>query len=79
MMYGVGFCDEWFYVDYSGMGYEDVFDYEFEVGMMFCVEVLVSFEGGDFLIKLEDQVLIIEDGYENLMKYLFDLVLMGEI
>jgi Xaa-Pro aminopeptidase len=33
--------------------------------------------GGDFTIKLEDQVLITEDGYENLTTYAFDKALMG--
>jgi Xaa-Pro dipeptidase len=31
----------------------------------------------DFSIKLEDQVLITETGYENLTKYPFDERLMG--
>ena len=34
-------------------------------------------EGGDFSIKLEDQVLITEDGFENLTRYPFDAALMG--
>jgi hypothetical protein len=33
--------------------------------------------GGDFSIKLEDQVLITETGYENLTRYPFDARLMG--
>ena len=45
--------------------------------MVLCVEALVSPEGGDFSIKLEDQVLITEDGYENLTRYPFDPALMG--
>lgn len=78
MMHGVGLCDEWPHVDYPGTGHEDAFDYELEAGMTLCVEALVSPEGGDFSIKLEDQVLITEDGYENLTKYPFDPALMGE-
>ena len=46
--------------------------------MVLCVEALVSPEGGDFSIKLEDQVLVTETGYENLTNYPFDLALMGE-
>ena len=42
------------------------------------VTSLVAEEGGDFSIKLEDQVLITEDGYENLTKYPFDPRLMGQ-
>jgi len=45
--------------------------------MMLYVEVLVSPEGGDFSINLEDQVLITEDGFENLTTYEFDATLMG--
>ena len=45
--------------------------------MTLCVEVLVSPEGGDFSIKLEDQVLITETGYENLTTYPFDPALTG--
>ena len=35
-------------------------------------------EGGDFSIKLEDQVLITETGCENLTTYPFDPRLMGQ-
>jgi Xaa-Pro dipeptidase len=45
--------------------------------MVLCVEALVSPDGGDFSIKLEDQVVITEDGYENLTTYPFDAALMG--
>ena len=46
--------------------------------MTLCVEALISPEGGGFSIKLEDQVLITEDGYDNLITYPFDAALMGE-
>ena len=46
--------------------------------MTLCVEALISPEGGAFSIKLEDQVLISEDGYDNLTTYPFDAALMGE-
>ena len=78
LMHGVGLCDEWPHVDYPDAGHDGAFDYELEAGMMLCVEALVSPEGGDFSIKLEDQVLITEDGYENLTKYPFDAALMGQ-
>ena len=45
--------------------------------MVLCVEALVSPEGGDFSIKLEDKVLITEDGFEKLTTYKIDRVLMG--
>jgi Xaa-Pro aminopeptidase len=78
MMHGVGLCDEWPLVAYPDAMVEGAFDYELEPGMVLCVEALVSPEGGDFSIKLEDQVLITEDGYENLTKYPFDPMLMGQ-
>ena len=45
--------------------------------MVLFVEAAVGEVGGDFSIKLEDQVLITEDGYENLTTYPFDDALMG--
>lgn len=78
LMHGVGLCDEWPLVSYPDQMVEGAFDYPLEAGMVLCVEALVSPEGGDFSIKLEEQVLITEDGYENLTTYPFDPELMGE-
>ena len=76
-MHGVGLCDEWPYVTYPDGWMEGAFDAVLEPGMTICVEALVSPEGGDFSIKLEDQVLITETGCENLTRYPFDAALMG--
>ena len=78
MMHGVGLCDEWPLVAYDDKVVEGAFDYVLEPGMCLCVEALVAPDGGDFAIKLEDQVVITEDGYENLTKLAFDAKLMGE-
>ncbi|MDO6521266.1 Xaa-Pro peptidase family protein [Shimia thalassica] len=78
MMHGVGLCDEWPLIAYPDAMVEGAFDYELEPGMVLCVEALVSPEKGDFSIKLEDQVLITETGFENLTTYPFDPRLMGE-
>lgn len=78
LMHGVGLCDEWPLVAYPGKHVQGAFDYELQPGMTLCVEALVSEVGGDFSIKLEDQVMITEDGYENLTKYPFDPALMGQ-
>ena len=78
-MHGVGLCDEWPLVSYPDQfGAKDAFNYPLEAGMVLCVEVLAGEEGGDFSIKLEDQVLVTEDGYENLTTYPFDAALMGD-
>jgi Xaa-Pro aminopeptidase len=76
-MHGVGLCDEWPYVPYPDGWIEGAFDHVLEPGMTLCVEALVSPEGGDFSIKLEEQVLVTETGYENLTRYPFDPRLMG--
>jgi len=76
-MHGVGLCDEWPHVDYPDRMKPGAFDYGLEPGMVLCVEALVGEEGGDFSIKLEDQVLVTEDGFENLTSYPFDAALMG--
>jgi Xaa-Pro aminopeptidase len=75
--HGVGLCDEWpaikYPEDWDLKGYDGVL----EPGMMLCVEAYVGAVGGKEGIKLEDQVLITETGYENLTTCPFDERLMG--
>lgn len=71
-MHGVGLCDEWPFVPYPDGWVDGAFDVCLEPGMVICIEALVSPEGGDFSIKIEDQVLITETGAENLTRYPFD-------
>ena len=77
MMHGVGLCDEWPVIAYPEDHEEGAFDHVLEPGMVLCVEALVGAKGGDFSIKLEDQVLVTETGVENLTSYPFDAALMG--
>tara|TARA_R110002072_G_scaffold193751_1_gene350899 strand:+ start:374 stop:1450 length:1077 start_codon:yes stop_codon:yes gene_type:complete len=77
LMHGVGLCDEWPLVAYPDQADAGAFDHPLEAGMVLCVEAAVGAVGGKFTIKLEDQVLITEDGYENLTRYPFDAALMG--
>ena len=77
LMHGVGLCDEWPLVAYPDKAVPGAFDHPLEAGMVLCVEASVGEVGGDFSIKLEDQVLVTEDGFENLTKYPFDDALMG--
>ena len=44
----------------------------FKPGMTLCVEALISRENGEFSIKLEDQLLVTDSGFENLTSYPFD-------
>lgn len=76
-MHGVGLCDEWPFVPYPDGWVDGAFEMALEPGMVLCTEALVSPEGGDFSIKLEDQVLITETGCENLTTYPFDPRLVG--
>jgi Xaa-Pro dipeptidase len=76
-IHGVGLCDEWPFITYPDQYAPGSTDYPLEPGMCLCVEALVSREGGDFSVKLEDQVLVTETGVENLTKYPFDARLMG--
>ena len=71
-MHGVGLCDEWPLIPYPEDWREGAYDYVLEPGMMLCVEALIGHKGGDFSIKLEDQVLITETGVQRLTQYPFD-------
>lgn len=77
LMHGVGLCDEWPLVAYPDKAVAGAYDYALQPGMVLCVEAAVGEVGGDFSIKLEDQVLVTEDGFENLIGYEFDPALMG--
>ena len=80
LMHGVGLCDEWPLIAYPDKRVDGAFDdYVLEPGMALCVEALISREGGDFSIKLEDQVIVTETGFENLTNYPWDPRLMGEV
>ena len=78
MMHGVGLCDEYPCVRYpedvEAHGYHAVL----EAGMVLCVEAYIGAVGGHEGIKLEDQVLITEDGYENLTNYPFESDLLAD-
>lgn len=76
-MHGVGLCDEWpsikYPIDWEKAGYDGVL----EPGMVLCVEVYLGEVGGPDGIKLEDQVLVTETGFENLTKCPFDPALIA--
>ncbi|MCY1313805.1 Dimethlysulfonioproprionate lyase DddP [compost metagenome] len=72
MFHGVGLCDEYpcirYPEDVESYGYEG----ELQPGMALCVEAYVGAVGGKDGIKLENQILVTEDGCENLTSYPFD-------
>ena len=76
MIHGVGMCDEYpqikhlhrMVTPYDGM---------LEAGMVICVESYMGAVGERDGVKLEQQVLITEDGYEMLTTYPYCERLLG--
>ncbi len=77
MIHGVGLCDEWPAIAYPQDYREGAFEYVLEPGMTLCVEAYIGARGGKDGIKLEDQVLITDNGHENLTHYPFDQALLS--
>jgi len=71
-MHGTGMCDEFPSIYYPEDYIEGAFDYHLEPGMVFSVEVYAGKVGGRDGVKLEDQVLITDTGYEILTTYPYD-------
>lgn len=76
-MHGVGLCDEWPAIVYPYDWREGAFDYVLEPGMVMTAEAYIGAVGGREGVKLEDQVIITEDGVENMTRYHFDERLLG--
>ncbi len=72
LYHGVGLCDEYpsirYPADWNDYGYTGVL----EPGMVLCVESYIGKHGGHEGVKLEDQILITETGYEQLSQYPID-------
>lgn len=72
MMHGVGLCDEYPSIRYPEDVEQHGYDGVLEPGMALCVEAYVGAVGGKEGVKLEDQGIITEDGFENLTNYPFE-------
>ena len=72
IMHGAGLCDEYpsirYPEDQAASGYDGVL----EAGMVLCVEAYVGKVGGKEGVKLENQVLVTESGYEDLTRLPFE-------
>jgi len=77
-MHGVGLCDEFPSIYYPNQFIDGAADYELAPGMVLSVEVFVGEIGGKEGIKLENEVLITENGHEVLTTYPFDKHLLGQ-
>ena len=69
VIHGIGLCDEYpaikHFGDFEAKGYDGLI----QPGMTLCVESYIGTSGGHEGVKLEEQVLITEDGNEKLTNY----------
>ena len=77
IMHGVGLCDEYPAIYYPEDVEHDGYDGVVEVGMVFCVEAYIGAVGGKHGVKLEDQLVITENGYDLMSRYPFEEKLLG--
>ncbi len=66
LFHGVGQCDEWPSITFPESWDEFGYDGVLEAGMVLTVESYVGAYAGGQGVKLENQVLVTEDGPENL-------------
>ena len=75
VIHGVGMCDEYPRVN-PGFRNNSVYDGVIEAGMVICVESYIGAVGERDGVKLEQQVLVTEDGVERLSTYPYAEALM---
>lgn len=71
LAHAVGMCDEYPQIKH-GFRMENPYDGQFEAGMVMCIESYIGAQGERDGVKLEQQVLITESGYELLTNHPFD-------
>ncbi len=72
LFHGVGLCDEYPSIRYPENIEDSGYDGVLEAGQCLCVEAYVREVGSSCGIKLEDQVFITEEDFENLTRYPFE-------
>ena len=72
LAHGVGLCDEFPSIKYPEVIEDHGYDGVFLEGMTVCVEAYCGAKGGSCGVKLEDQVVVTVDGFENLTRYPFE-------
>jgi len=75
--HGVGMTGEYPYLYHHGDFPDAGYDGTIESGMTICVESYIGEDGGDCGVKLEEQVLITEEGVELLSKFPFEKALLS--
>jgi Xaa-Pro aminopeptidase len=74
--HGIGLCNEYPLIMHREYFDREGFDGELEAGMVFCVESYVGAPGGREGVKLEQQILVTENGHELLSDLAFDANLL---
>ena len=77
LYHGVGLADEYPTLPHAADWTDDTPDGELLPGMVLCVESYIGRLGGREGIKIEEQVLITENGNEQLSRYPLDARLLG--
>ncbi|MFB3059607.1 MAG: dimethylsulfonioproprionate lyase DddP [Gammaproteobacteria bacterium] len=77
MMHGAGLCDEYPAIYYPEQLASSGYDGIVEAGMVFCVEAYIGAVGGINGVKLEEQVVVTETGFEQMSKYPFEAKLLS--
>jgi Xaa-Pro dipeptidase len=77
LYHGVGLADEYPTLPHAADWTDDTPDGTLEPGMVVCVESYIGRLGGREGVKIEEQVLITEDGHEQLSSYPLDRRLLG--
>lgn len=77
MAHGVGLCDEYPAIYYIQDWEKEGYDGTIEPHSVLCIESYIGAEGGREGVKLEEQVLITETGYEVLSRFPFEDALLA--
>ena len=76
ILHAVGMCDEYPRINPVFRG-SNPYDGEFQAGMVLCIESYVGAKGERDGVKLEEQVLVTDNGYELLTRYPFEESLLN--
>jgi len=77
LAHGIGMGDEWPIVPYPCDWAVKGTDGELTAGMVICIESFIGSEHGGEGVKLEQQVLVTDDGYELMSTYPFEAALLA--
>lgn len=77
LAHGVGLCDEYPAIRYPEDVAEHGYSGQIEVGMTLCIEVYIGAQRGREGVKLEEQVVVRDDGCQSITSYPFEADLLS--